>query len=321
VSEQKEVNQPGCPVLAQMFLGELRRSWSELIKSRVPSRYKSSQKVQPLASFGTDPVVDEIIRSLNRRISVHDRNWWFKGGERFVSDRLSIVVVGNGPIGLLGSEIDSADVVVRINQAKRHELTHLVGNKIDIRITSPETLLDTDRETLERIPHLLYNPYRIDLYSTLPPILARLHPDDSLKRLDALSLPDGQYRKSLKRQIGCQRGHIPSTGAAAVRWALDIADEKDQVSIVGFNTAVTVSGPLWAHYWDSPAYLRQLAEDEATRKSSDQFSPRRPLSPCEWLRRWAVASEQKHDMQRERAWLRKLIASGQIRNLEPDVPA
>jgi len=298
-----------------MILGDIRKHFVHQTREIIALLPSARAHNGANSQFDVHPLVYSIGDSLKRRISIHDPSWW-RGAQPSPKRKLSIVVVGNGPVGNLGAVIDSADIVVRINQAKRNGFTELVGSKVDVRITSPETLLDTDPGTLGHIPHLVYNPYRINLNEILPPLMDRFPQHADLQQIDVLTLPESQYLGDLRRTIRCRKRFIPSTGAAAIQWALNIAGGVHQVSFTGFTTSEGLTQPLWAHYWDSPIYLRSLAEADAEKAEVARLRAANSSRFCEWLRRLATVSEDKHDMEREREWLRSLVASGSLRTLD-----
>jgi len=304
-----------CLTYVSMILGDVRKSTFSFFKPmfRIPARTAA----HPLTSETTSasPLVADLMSSLNHKVSIHDPQWWWRK-PLATNQKLSIVVVGNGPVGRIGEIVDSADLVVRINQAKLDGFAEFVGTRTDVRVTSPETLLDTDSGTLGGIPHLVYNPTGLDFQETVGKIVQRFPQHLDVKGVNVQELTERKYLRRLKRYIRCRGRTLPTTGAAAVQWALDAAGERHSVSLCGFTVSDDIRGPLWAHYWDSETYLESLADLEEKEARSNS---RGAFRLCDWLRRWATVEEHNHDMERERAWLRSLASARRLRILSDDI--
>ncbi|NOZ07794.1 MAG: hypothetical protein GXO91_02815 [FCB group bacterium] len=188
----------------------------------------------------------------------------------------SILILGNGESVLkyeFGSAIDDFPTVGRINNYTTIGFEKYIGSKTDIWFNGAN-------QTLKKRPH---KPGRIVVL--IPPAVL-VHKGDAIhpRIMKRLEVESTQYElvpladmERFARKSGVAR---PTTGLAAILWALEHYDE---VTIHGFDFFISSKG----HYNDSPL--------------------------TRWLiRRGILKKAKKHDLSGEKIFVEALLKSGEL---------
>lgn len=162
----------------------------------------------------------------------------------------SCAVVGNSG-NLKGSryghEIDSQDVVIRMNQGRTRGFEEDVGTRTTHRVMYPESAIDLDNST-----HLVLFPFKIlDLQWVIDacttgfhghsyaPVIPKIKANKNL-----VMIVNPAFMKYTHTVWLSKKGRYPSTGFMTVILALHICDE---VKIFGFGADERGN---WNHYWE-----------------------------------------------------------------------